>query len=98
LKKAAVIVFMATYCSAADNTLNLISSSARLCGVRTKYNVLQSNDLHSEQIPKHRVFDILVHFRDVLRLETTQPQRIQDIAVGQLGMVNPEIVYIHTWF
>ena len=34
---------------------------------------------------------------EILRLETAQlksPQRIQDIAVGQLGMVNPETVYI----
>lgn len=34
---------------------------------------------------------------EILRLETAQlksPQRIQAIAVGQLGMVNPETVYI----
>jgi hypothetical protein len=34
---------------------------------------------------------------EILRLETAQlksPQRIQDIAVGQLGMVNPKTVYI----
>lgn len=35
---------------------------------------------------------------EALRVETAQlksPQRIQDIAVGQLGMINPETVYMH---
>jgi len=34
---------------------------------------------------------------EILRLETAQlksPQRIQDIAVGQLGMISPEAVYM----
>jgi cell division protein FtsL len=35
---------------------------------------------------------------EALRVETAQlksQQRIQDIAVGQLGMINPETVYMH---
>ena len=50
-----------------------------------------------EFVQSRACLEIIEKQNEILRLEMAQlqsPQRIQDIAVSQLGMINPETVYM----